>query len=102
MKKSIVTSCILLLALLGFKAQCSAQKWAAGLDSASSFKDMQKAFETYYLHSPSIAGQETEENGEYLQFKRWEAFVQPRLDEHGHFPAGKLVEEWEKEKAKGS
>jgi photosystem II stability/assembly factor-like uncharacterized protein len=61
---------------------------------------MQQAFGSYYLHNPVLAGRETADNGEYLKFKRWEAFVEPRLDEKGHFPAGKLAEEWNKEKDK--
>jgi photosystem II stability/assembly factor-like uncharacterized protein len=71
------------------------QEWTRNIAPGSTFFEVKAAFDAYYTnHGPFAGGRETEENSEYNRFKRWEAFVRPRLDAQGHFPASALSREW--------
>jgi photosystem II stability/assembly factor-like uncharacterized protein len=72
-----------------------AQQWTKNLLPGSNFSEIKAAFEAWTLSHPMKAGgAEDETNSEYNRFKRWEAFVRPRLDESGHFPSSALSDEW--------
>ncbi len=71
------------------KMQGSTTDWISLMkDGNSNFYDVQNAFNNWYAtqpHPEMTAGEDEEENGNYLLFKRWEWYMAPRV-----YPSGKL------------
>lgn len=77
-----------------YSHRAAAQEWAKTLPANAAFSEIQSAFYAYYgTHPVDFNGSEGKDNEEYLQFKRWENFMQGRLDASGHFPNGQLFSE---------
>jgi len=64
------------------------------------FYDIQKKFDEYWKDkTPSAEEGENREEGGYQQFRRWEAFMKPRVYPTGSFDPEILVKEQQKQKA---
>ncbi len=101
MKKFHVVK-ITILITLGFlflHTNSFSQPWMKDLDQSKgepSFYEIQDAFNDYW------AKREVEKGKGYKQFKRWENFMGPRVDENGYFPHNALYPEWEKMQRKAA
>jgi PKD repeat protein len=83
------------LSFLLFNTNVFAQDWVKMMnDPNANFYDVQAAFNKWYsVHKPEIdndkdaikPGEEHEEDGNYLLYKRWEYMMQPRT-----YPSGKI------------
>lgn len=74
-----------LLTLTGLLCSFSllSQDWAKTIKSETpTFFELQNAFNEYYKTNPPSWN----DDGEYARFKRWEYFMEPRVDANGNFP----------------
>jgi hypothetical protein len=68
----------------------SAQKWVEMMnDSGSNFYDIQKEFNAYWQYKKIDKGKG------WKQFKRWEAFMEPRVYPKGRFDHNATLKAWE-------
>ncbi len=91
MKKLELGLLIVVLLLLGISS-ANAQPWLEEFknrDSQPSFEEIQDAFERYW------DGREIEKGKGWKQFKRWEWFMENRLDENGQFDSQALWNGWQ-------
>jgi PKD repeat protein len=97
---------VLFVALALFMATGFSQPWLKLIPkykrSNPSFFDEKKAFEKYWSQYQIKNGFYVDENGEkkkaygFKQFKRWEWFMEPRVDNNGYLPVKTYAEELQK------
>ncbi len=89
-----------LLVISTFFIHCLlAQTWQQQLKPNATFSEIQTAFNDYWKYKDAPKNEtDAEEDGDYMHYKRWEHFMQSRLDENGYFPAYKLYDEYSKQK----
>lgn len=103
MKTLSIFSTVLVILLLSINVS-NAQRWINYVDSteASNFYGYQKAFNKFW--KGKNVEQEEELNcqeGGWQQFKRWEAFMEPRVYPSGNFISPSILwDEWNKYKSK--
>jgi PKD repeat protein len=93
--RKIKTLALLSFTMLVMFGTVSAQPWMTEFDSKNgepSFYEIQDAFNDYW------AKRDYEKGKGFKQFKRWENFMEPRVDKNGYFPHYILTEEWRKVK----
>ncbi|OQX81623.1 MAG: hypothetical protein B6D64_01685 [Bacteroidetes bacterium 4484_276] len=81
---------LLTIAIFLISANSYAQKWMNKLEveNSSNFYEVQKAFYQYYQDVPIEKYQK-----DYRKFKRWEYYMEPRVNDAGHFPVKTLWDE---------
>ena len=90
---------IVLCVAVCFATGLYAQPWMKEFGSRKSepsFYEIQDAFNAYW------AKKKYEKGKGYKQFKRWEYFMEPRVDENGYFDPNNLYHEWVKYQKKQS
>jgi len=86
----------LLLFFAFFTVQLFGQSWTDLMyDTSASFFDVQKAFYDEWENKPYERGKG------YKQFKRWEHFMQQRLDENGKLNQSWIVEHFQNKEQLG-
>jgi photosystem II stability/assembly factor-like uncharacterized protein len=79
---------------LAFQPEMKSQEWARNLPVNSNYFQTKAIFDSWYNQQVFLrTGPETGENADYCRFKRWEAFVKPRLDSLGNFPFSAFLNE---------
>lgn len=86
---------LIIIVLLLSSTNCFAQKWMSNLEIKNSqsqnFFEIQKAF---YKHYEGIPIEDYQRD--YKKFKRWETYMEPRVNEQGQFPIKTLWKESQK------
>ncbi len=91
--RKVKTLVFLSFAMILMAGSVSAQPWMTEFDlkdGEPSFYEIQDAFNAYW------AKRDYEKGKGFKQFKRWENFMEPRVDKDGYFPHHILLSEWEK------
>ncbi len=83
---------VLLLGVIFLTGELIAQPWMKNIDTKSGepgFYEIQKAFNQYW------AKRDYEKGKGFKQFKRWEYFMEPRVNEAGYLDQDALYQAWE-------